>query len=160
MTKGAIYGNFKDKDEIALAAFDYNFGRIVKKITNVVMAKENACDKIIAMANFYLNFYGDINQNGGCPLLNGAIDSDHFHPPLKKKVREAIDTWLANVARIVGSGIKREQIKANVKPDQFASLFVSLIEGGLMLSMATGNIIHLSRNVDHIIHLVNTDLRR
>ena len=25
MTKGAIYGNFKDKDEIALAAFDYNF---------------------------------------------------------------------------------------------------------------------------------------
>ena len=160
MTKGAIYGNFMDKDEIALAAFDYNFAEISTKIENVVRPKENACDKLIAFANFYLDEFREISHNGGCPLLNAAIDSDNIHPPLKERVAEAIEIWINAVARIVYSGIKRKQINPNTKPEQFASVFVSLIEGGIMLSKATGNTIHLSRNVDQIINLVNVELRK
>ena len=159
MTKGAIYGNFKDKDEIALAAFDFNFNEISGKIRDVVITRKNACDKLIAFANAYLNSYSEISQNGVCPLLNAAIDSDHIHPPLKERVQDAIDMWLGNVAKIVNSGIKRKQIRPTVKPEQFASVFVSLIEGGLMLSKASGDTIHLSRNIDHIIYLVNAELR-
>jgi len=159
MTKGAIYGNFADKDEIALAAFDYNFAELSEKIGSAVGSKENACDKLIAFANFYLDHFMEIARKGGCPLLNAAVDSDNIHPPLKKRVAEAIETWINTVTRIVYSGIKHKQINANTKPEQFASVFVSLIEGGLMLSKATGNTIHLSRNIDQIIYLVNTELR-
>lgn len=159
MTKGAIYGNFADKDEIALAAFDYNFAELSEKIGSAVGSKENTCDKLIAFANFYLDHFIEISRKGGCPLLNAAVDSDNIHPPLKERVAEAIETWINTVTRIVYSGIKHKQINANTKPEQFASVFVSLIEGGLMLSKATGNTIHLSRNIDQIIYLVNTELR-
>ncbi len=159
MTKGAIYGNFKDKDEIALAAFEYNFSEISEKIKNAVLSKENACDKLIAFANFYLDEFAEISGKGGCPLLNAAIDSEYINLPLKKRVAKAIENWTSTVSRIVYGGIKRKQINRNAKPEQFASVFVSLIEGGIMLSKATGNTIHLSRNIDHIIHLVNTELR-
>jgi TetR/AcrR family transcriptional repressor of nem operon len=159
MTKGAIYGNFADKDEIALAAFDYNFAEISEKIGNVVRSKDNACEKLIAFANFYLDHFMEISRKGGCPLLNAAVDSDNIHPPLKKRVAEAVETWISTVTRIVYSGIKRKQINPNAKPEQFASVFVSLIEGGIMLSKATGNTIHLSRSIDQIIYLVNTELR-
>jgi TetR/AcrR family transcriptional repressor of nem operon len=159
MTKGAIYGNFADKDEIALAAFDYNFAELSEKIGSAVGSKENACDKLIAFANFYLDHFMEIARKGGCPLLNAAVDSDNIHPPLKERVAKAIETWINTVTRIVYSGIKHKQINANTKPEQFASVFVSLIEGGLMLSKATGNTIHLSRNIDQIIYLVNTELR-
>ena len=159
MTKGAIYGNFKDKDEIALAAFDYNFAEIAEKIRTVVLSKENACEKLIAFANFYLDEFAIISRKGGCPILNAAIDSDNIHPPLKERVAQAIEYWTNNVSGIVYSGIKRKQINKNTKPEQFASLFISLIEGGMMLAKVTGNTIHLSRNIDHIIYLVNTELR-
>jgi TetR/AcrR family transcriptional regulator, transcriptional repressor for nem operon len=159
MTKGAIYGNFKDKDEIAIAAFDYNFAEISEKIRNVVLSKENACEKLIAFANFFLDEFAIISRKGGCPILNAAIDSDNVHPPLKERVAQAIEDWTNNVSRIVYSGIKRKQVNKNAKPEQFASVFVSLIEGGIMLSKVTGNTIHLSRNIDHIIYLVNTELR-
>ena len=159
MTKGAIYGNFADKDEIAIAAFDHNFADISKKIENVIRSKDNACDKLIAFANFYLDHFVKISRKGGCPLLNAAIDSDHIHPRLKKRVAEAIEIWLGTVSRIVYNGIKHQQINSNAKPEQFASVFVSLIEGGIMLSKGTGNTIHLSRNIDQIIYLVNTELR-
>ena len=32
LTKGSIYGNFENKDQVALAAFDYNFERLVAYI--------------------------------------------------------------------------------------------------------------------------------
>ena len=159
MTKGAIYGNFKDKDEIAIAAFNYNFAEIKEKVRNVILSKDNACEKLIAFANFYIDEFSIISRNGGCPILNAAIDSDNVHPPLKERVTQAIEDWTNSVSRIVYSGIKRKQINKNAKPEQFASLFVSLIEGGMMLSKVTGNTIHLSRNIDHIIYLVNTELR-
>lgn len=159
MTKGAIYGNFKDKDEIALAAFDYNFANISKQVRQVLRSKENACEKLIAFANFYLDEFAAICQKGGCPLLNAAVDSDNVHKPLKSRVENALNKWMDTIVRVVYGGIKRKQISQNVKPEQFASIFVSLIEGGIMLSRTTGNIIHLSRNIDHIIHIVNTELR-
>lgn len=159
MTKGAIYGNFHDKDDIALAAFEYNFEEISQRISRVVRSKDNACDKLIAFANFYLDQFTEISSKGGCPLLNAAIDSDNVNAALKKRVHKAIDTWVASVSGIIHKGIKYKQIRSNAKPEQFASVFVSLIEGGLMLSKATGNSIHLSRNIDQIIYLVNTELR-
>ncbi len=159
MTKGAIYGNFKDKDEIALAAFDYNFAKISKQIEKAVQAQDNACDKLIAFANFYLDEYTAYCASGGCPVLNTAIDSDNVHPPLKQKVKQAIDTWMEFIVRILDTGIKKQEINRNIKPEPFASIFVSLIEGGIMLSRTTGNTIHLSRSIDHLIHLVNTELR-
>jgi len=158
-TKGAIYGNFKDKDEIALAAFDYNFNEISKKISKVVCSKENACDKLIAFANFYLDAFAEICQKGGCPILNAAVDADNVHEPLKERVAHAVGEWIRTVTQIVYNGIKRNQINPNIKPEQFASIFVSLIEGGIMLSKTTGNTIHLSRNIDHLIHVVNAELR-
>ena len=84
MTKGAIYGNFKNKNEIALEAFHYNFSNIYKNIEEVVASKDNACDRLIAFANFYLDHFAEILEIGGCPLLNAAIDSDNVHSDLKK----------------------------------------------------------------------------
>lgn len=159
MTKGAIYCNFKDKDELALAAFDYNFNRIKQETAQVIRAKDNACDKLIAFANFYLDQFAIMTQNGGCPILNAATDADNVHPPLKERALQAIETWTDTVTRIIRKGLKYKQIKPDVRPEQFASIFVSLIEGGILLSKTSGNAIHLSRNVDHIIHLVNSQLR-
>lgn len=158
MTKGAIYGNFKDKDEIALAAFDYNFTRIKKETRRIIQSRENACDKLTAFANFYLDRFSTLAATGGCPVLNAAVDADDVHPLLKQRVAAAIDEWLGTIIHIINTGIKHKQVNPKVKPEQFASIFVSLIEGGIMLSKTTGNAIHLSRNVDHLIHLINSEL--
>jgi len=159
MTKGAIYGNFKDKDEIALASFDYNFAKISNQIEQVVRPRKNACDKLIALANYYLEHFGELSNAGGCPILNAAVDSDDVHAQLKNRVADAMARWMETIVRIIYSGVKHGQIAPTVKAEQLATLFVSLIEGGILLSKTTGNIIHLSRNVDHLIHLVNSELR-
>jgi len=159
MTKGAIYGNFKDKDEIALAAFDYNVAKVMEKMDQAISTKENANDKLIAYAKFPLDNFAEMFKNGGCPVLSVAVDSDFGHAKLKKRVVRVIKSLLDYVAGIIYDGIEKKQINKNIEPEQYASIFGSLIEGGLMLSQVTGDTIYLSRNVEHITGLVNTELR-
>ena len=160
MTKGAIYGNFKNKEEIALAAFDLNTSTIFEKLKPVVAAEENANDKLIAYARFTLDNFPDLINNGGCPVLSAAVDSDFAHPVLRERVVETINVWLGYITGTINDGLEKKQINRNIEPKKYASILGSLIEGGLMLSQVTGDSVYLNRNVEHIIHLVNTELRK
>ncbi len=138
MTKGAIYGNFKDKDEIAREAFEYNISMIVNQITGVVGTRKHACDKLIAFATFYIDNFPRITEIGGCPLLNAAVDTDNSDLPIRSDVLRVIEKWLDMVGQIIDEGMRKGEIKKGLDSAEFASLFVSSIEGGLMLSKVTG----------------------
>src|ERR1700752_4274548 len=57
LTKGSIYGNFANKDEVALAAFDHNLQK-VSSIINGEMAKHaTAKEKLLAHVAVYENFF-------------------------------------------------------------------------------------------------------
>lgn len=159
MTKGAIYGNFKDKDEIAREAFEYNFSMVSNQIAAVVGTRKHACDKLIAFATFYIDHFPRITKTGGCPILNAAVDTDNSDLPIRSDVLRAIEKWLDSVVQIIGSGMRKGEIREDVDPAEFASLFVSSIEGGIMLAKVTGDSAPLARAVNHIIDMVNKDLR-
>ncbi|MFA6412479.1 MAG: TetR/AcrR family transcriptional regulator [Syntrophales bacterium] len=159
LTKGALYGNFKNKQEIALAALEYNISRIRSEISDTVGPIRNSCDKLAVFAVFYRNMFDEISRRGGCPILNAAIDSDDTELPLHGFVIRSIDQWMGMLILIVTRGIKRGEIKKDIDPEAFATLFISLIEGGIMLSKATGARMHLERNVAYLIDKINADLR-
>jgi TetR/AcrR family transcriptional regulator, transcriptional repressor for nem operon len=159
LTKGALYGNFKNKDEIALAALEYNISRISNKIANTVKPIRNNCDKLVAFAQFYTDAFDAVSQSGGCPILNAAIDSDNSELPLRDVVIRSLKSWMNSISTIIRKGIKSGEIKEGVNPDAFATYFVSLIEGGIMLSKVTGSRTHLERNVSYLVDKINDELR-
>ena len=74
LTKGSIYGNFANKDEVALAAFDYNLKK-VNFIFSQEMAKySSAKDKLLVYGKVYAAFEDYPFPAGGCPILNTAIE--------------------------------------------------------------------------------------
>jgi TetR/AcrR family transcriptional regulator, transcriptional repressor for nem operon len=159
LTKGALYGNFKNKDEIALAALEFNISRISYKIADTVKPIKNNCDKLVAFAQFYMEAFDSVSQTGGCPILNAAIDSDNSELPLREVVIRSLENWMNSISMIIKKGIKKNEIKEGVNPDAFATYFVSLIEGGIMLSKVTGSRIHLERNVSCLVGRINDELR-
>lgn len=138
LTKGGIYGNFENKDEVALAAFDYNHGllkaAIKQRIDNVV----HPIDKLGA----YLNVFSDFNYitalKYGCPVLNTAIEADDTHDALRKRAVGAINSWYKNISGIIKLGQENGQIRLEVNGTEFAGAYIALIEGGIMLSKVTG----------------------
>src|ERR1700733_7017871 len=55
LTKGSIYGNFADKDEVALACFDYNYEIVREQIRKEMDKFPSYRDKLLVYVDVYSN---------------------------------------------------------------------------------------------------------
>ena len=139
LTKGAIYGNFGSKDEVALAAYEHNSSHVMKQLNERVAAKSNAIDKLYAITEFYRSAYKQTVSTGGCPILNTAVEADDGHPELRIKVAATIKSWRKNIESIIKKGIEKGEVRKHADAAEYAVIFISLIEGGLMMSTVSGD---------------------
>jgi AcrR family transcriptional regulator len=159
LTKGSIYGNFENKDEVALAVFDYNVARLNSNLNAAIAGASNAIDKLLKLTDYYRSGFKNSFSRGGCPILNTAVEADDTHPALKDKVSTSIKTWKKNIEAIIKQGIEAKEIKASVDPSEFATEYMALIEGGTLLAKTTGNINMLYTSVDRIKKIILTELK-
>jgi TetR/AcrR family transcriptional regulator, transcriptional repressor for nem operon len=138
LTKGSIYGNFDNKDEVALAAFDYNFGRVTSYLKERILAKENSIERLLVYPNVYRDFLKIPFLKTGCPLLNTSTEADDTHPRLKERAANALAFWKASLQKHVERGIERGEIKKGTNPAEVALVMMSLIEGAVMMAKVTG----------------------
>ena len=138
LTKGSIYGNFENKDEVALAAFDYNFERITSYMKSRILATENAVERLLAYPAVYRNFLTIPFLQPGCPILNTSTEADDTHPLLKQKAADALSFWKKSIENQIKRGIERGEIKAGTNPAEVAVILMSLIEGAIMQAKVTG----------------------
>lgn len=138
LTKGSVYGNFANKDEVALEAFDYNINKISALITAELAKYHTAKEKLLAYGEIYCNSEKYAFPAGGCPILNTGTESDDTHPGLKKKVAAAINSWKKSVVRIIEKGIEDKEFAKSTNADQAAITIIALIEGGILIARTTG----------------------
>jgi TetR/AcrR family transcriptional repressor of nem operon len=155
LTKGSIYGNFANKDELAIAALEHNLNRVSELVYFSFKEKENSCDKLTAFAESYRHYYDLTMDFGGCPVMNAAVDSDDGNPLIKKRVEKFIRLWKKSLTAIIEKGRSNKEIKQDVDLEGFSVLFISIIEGSLVLSKTTGDKKYVDAAVDHIISLVD-----
>ncbi|ULT41575.1 TetR/AcrR family transcriptional regulator [Niabella defluvii] len=85
LTKGSIYGNFENKDEVALAAFDYNFNRVTHYIKEQILTTDHSIERLLVYPKVYRNFLTIPFLKPGCPILNTATEADDTHPQLRER---------------------------------------------------------------------------
>jgi len=138
LTKGSIYGNFSNKDEVALSAFDHNYGLIKAMIRKKIESAADPLDKL----RVWINLFSEIQTNEafryGCPVLNTAIESDDTHTELRKKAIGAISNWYKVISTIIKQGQEEGIIKPDVDDAEFAGAYIAILEGGVMLAKVTG----------------------
>ncbi len=138
LTKGGIYGNFANKDEVALAAFDYNFGRVTNYIKKRILATENSIERLLVYPNVYRDFLKIPFLKAGCPILNTSTEADDTHPELRERAATALAFWKTSLENQIKRGIQRNEIKSCTKPTEAAVVMMSLIEGAVMQAKVNG----------------------
>lgn len=134
LTKGGLYGNFKSKEEIAVAAFEFAVYIVKKEVAKRTHVIENRVDKLKGVVYFYKENVFTPPVEGGCPILNTSIEADDNNPVLREKAVEALDYWQQRIVITIKEGIARKEIKPEVDATEFAQLFISTLEGGIMMS--------------------------
>lgn len=150
LTKGSIYGNFENKDDVALAVFDYNYNRVVEYIKAKLQATENSIERLLVYPGVYRNYLKTPFLQPGCPILNTATEADDTHPLLKEKAANALAFWKKAVENQIKRGIARGEIKADANPTEIAVILISLIEGAFMQAKVTGRTVELKIAMDYL----------
>lgn len=145
LTKGSIYGNFENKDEVALAAFQYNVKKLQNAFAQEIEKQNTFKDKLLVYPRLYSNYLDLRVTKGGCPILNTATEADDTHPILRKSVEKIILFWKRKLIQFIEQGILLGEFKAKeINPERTALTIIALIEGGVMISKITGNLNDLS----------------
>ncbi len=146
LTKGSIYGNFENKDDVALAAFDHNYSLIVAFLRKQIELRPNMIDRLLVYPETYRNFLELPILKAGCPILNTSTEADDTHPLLRKKAIAALGFWKAAVEKSITTGIERGEIKESTNVKEFSFVMMSIIEGAVMQAKVTGNseVLHIT----------------
>jgi len=140
LTKGSIYGNFENKEEVALAVFDFNWAKIAQSTREYIEQADTYHDKLMVYARVYKNVTrGPAAYRGGCPILNTATEADDTNDLLKDRAAKAVLKWEKNITELIEKGIDAGEFKTGVNIRQTALSIVALIEGGVMISRVTSD---------------------
>ncbi len=159
LTKGAIYGNFKNKEVLALEAFNYNVKFIIDKLRSILNDIESPVAKLFALTNFYREYYIHNLPHGGCPLLNVAIDANHTNPELFQQAKHVIKKLKDGIVKMIADGIEKEEIKNDIDPEKYGGRIFCLIEGAVFTSMMLKEDKYLLDMMNHIDKMIQAELQ-
>ncbi|WP_148870996.1 TetR/AcrR family transcriptional regulator [Tenacibaculum adriaticum] len=149
LTKGSIYGNFKDKNEVAVEAYKFNYKFQTEQIISKISQEKKAIDKLIVFLNHFQKSYKQIFENGGCVILNTAVDSDDGNELLKIEVIKSINKWQQTIVLILDEGINNKELK-KININEFSYRMIAMIEGSILLAKTLKQPEILTKNIDYL----------
>jgi TetR/AcrR family transcriptional regulator, transcriptional repressor for nem operon len=156
LTKGSLYGNFVDKEEIAREVFRYSMTKVRSFVGARLEKHKTARLKLTALFNFYAQYVFDPPIAGGCPLLNNAVEADDNHIFLKKTVQEEIDRTIKFIASLLEDGKKNGEFNKDVKCVELATVFFSSIEGAIMVSRVSDSDAAMKTVIKHCKNILDS----
>lgn len=139
LTKGSIYGNFESKEQIALDAFKYGVVRIKQAVQSKTDTVENT-DKIFLFLDFFLDYVFSPPVDGGCMLLNTAVEADDTQPVLKKEVAKELLTIVTYVQKLLEEASIHKKLTEGYTTEMLAYAIFCAIEGAMMIARTQNNI--------------------
>jgi AcrR family transcriptional regulator len=134
LTKGALYGNFSDKEEIAMEAFRHAMRKVREMVTQKLDGARTFKGQLNALLDFYSAYVFDPPVAGGCPLLNAAVETDDDHTSMRRVVVKELMQTVNFIESLLEKGVQEGEFKSNIKAKELAYTFFCSIEGAIMFS--------------------------
>ncbi|WP_375324680.1 TetR/AcrR family transcriptional regulator [Flagellimonas sp. GZD32] len=160
LTKGAIYGNFENKEALALSAFEYHRNLLLKTIDNKLEAGDTALDKLFSLLEFYKQYDIFTLPLGGCPILNVGVDAQANNTQLAAAAKETIKDIEGKIALVLENGAKENEIRLSVPPLQFAKQFYTMIQGAVAMSTMTRDRKYLMNTMTYLEYLLKQEIKK
>ncbi|TKD65865.1 TetR/AcrR family transcriptional regulator [Flavobacterium sp. ASW18X] len=160
LTKGAIYGNFENKEALALAAFEYNKNILLTKFDEVLTVEGSAITKLNNLLSFYKQYDVFTAELGGCPILNTGVDAKHNNDLLAAANKETIKELEGKIALVLENGLNQQEIKLSVPPLQFAKQLYTMLQGAVAMATMANDRKYLSNTATYLTYLVNGELKK
>jgi len=148
LTKGSIYGNFKEKNDVAVHAFQHNIDLIFDFFTKELKAALSTRDKLLAYPRGFRKIYPMILSYGGCPILNTGVEADDTHAVLRKMAVDVLAKWKQSIVALIDKGCAEGVFRPDIDAGDTAEILITLMEGGSVLAKVTGEASYMLNAID------------
>ena len=159
LTKGAIYGNFKNKEDLAIAAFKFIVKNLMSRIAEHLSLSDSPLQKLFLITDFYRNYFDYSKQLGGCPILNIGVDANNQNTLLLKNVRVVIERIQDKIATIVENGIEAGEITEDINAMQFAKRLDTMIQGAIFMTYTMNDEFYLKDTMNQLDQIIHNELK-
>jgi AcrR family transcriptional regulator len=156
LEKGGIYNHFGSKEHLALEAYDHAMNLVEDSLARSQRDQDDAIERLQAMIRSFARGFRKPVIDGGCPIMNTAIEADDTHPELVQRARDSMDRWHRMIGRIVKDGKAAGTVEPGTDPYLLASFLTAALEGALMLSRLFDDGAHIDRVVGQLTAHVET----
>ena len=137
LSKGSIYGNFENKDAVAIAVFEYNLENKLGLIRRWEDRAATFKGKLLAHIHIHYPNAETLFTAGGCPIQNTAIEADDTHEILREKAAAGLIRLQKGMEKLIKEGISAGEFYMDTRPLETALHIISLIEGAAMTAKLT-----------------------
>ncbi|WP_299251642.1 TetR/AcrR family transcriptional regulator [uncultured Aquimarina sp.] len=159
LTKGAVYGNFKNKEELAIAAFTMTVKNMLRRITEHQTLSNSSIEKLFLVTDFYRNYYDYTEELGGCPVLNMGVDAKHQNIALFKYVQYTINKIQNNLALLIDTGKKNGEIQYEIDSILYSKRLYTMIVGAIFMTHTMEDTSYLLQTMDQIDIIIINELK-
>ncbi|MGB5822290.1 MAG: TetR/AcrR family transcriptional regulator [Saonia sp.] len=160
LTKGALYGNFENKEALALKSFEWNSKLLLEKIDEKLNVPGTALEKLFTLTDFYRQYDVFSTEIGGCPVLNVGVDAQHNNTLLAAAARETVKTIEGKIALVLENGVNNKELRFPVTPLQFAKQLYTMLQGAVSMATITGDRKYLLNTVAYLDQLIQKEMKK
>ncbi|RZP04977.1 MAG: TetR/AcrR family transcriptional regulator [Flavobacteriales bacterium] len=160
LTKGAIYGNFKNKEELAIKAFHFSINQVLKGISIHQNKNKSPLQKLYLITDFYKNYYDFSKKIGGCPILNIGVNEKNQNNKLHHEVMLIINKTQLNIAKLIDQGKENGLINKNIDSINFARRLYSHIQGAVFMTYTMNDNNYLYEAIEEMNLIIKNELER
>lgn len=155
LTKGALYGNFHNKEDLAMEAFKYAVGRVKELVKERVDHETTYKRQLRAMLDFFAEYVFHPPVAGGCPLLNTAVQADDQFPGMRRVVVKELMSTVMFIYNLLNKGIQAGEFRKDVNTRELAYTIFCSVEGAIMFSRAERSEEPMKIIIKHCKKLIN-----
>ena len=160
LTKGAIYGNFKNKEELAIKAFYFSINQVLKSISTHQNQNKSPLQKLYLITDFYKNYYDFSKKIGGCPILNIGVNEKNQNNKLHHEVMLIINKTQLNIAKLIDQGKENGLINKNIDSINFARRLYSHIQGAVFMTYTMNDNNYLYEAIEEMNLIIKNELEK
>jgi AcrR family transcriptional regulator len=160
LTKGAIYCNFSNKEDLALKSFQLNINLAITPLFKLIATKEGSINKLHTITDYQRSYYDLVKDRGGCPMLRAGVDTKFINPLLFKTAQNLSQKFTVGLTNIIHEGIINNEIQQNTDPVKYAKIILSLIEGSSLLAFTHNDQTYITDAMDFIDNTIINSIRK
>ena len=160
LTKGAIYCNFSNKEDLALKSFQLNINLAITPLFKLIATKEGSINKLYVITDYQRSYYDLVKDRGGCPMLRAGVDTKFINPLLFRTAQNLSQKLTTGLTNIINEGIINNEIQQNTDPVKYAKIILSLIEGSSLLAFTHNDQTYITTAMDFIDSTIIDSIRK